>query len=620
MAWNVWGRLFNLYHSIFAPYPRGEMTLDVTVKVRVRCYESDAAKWSAFEAAYPGQSANNFYAYCVPEDLEADPPEFSLWMDARHYGSKILLPVHTLGHEFLHGLAFARAVQNAEAFPPSDMVDADQLVQLASPLAAGTDIQTWHLSGTTETSTGGTDMLDRSKRILGTAYDWYSVTVLGATSGPFTVTIGDVDYQIVGDTVVSGVTDIDTGSLAQGKDYYVYACVSDGVIIYKTSLSASYPSGFSAQTSFLLGGFHTLCASVSLPPAWEANMRTIHGQWVVPVGATGYSAYKYRCQYQGETGASEPTWPTTPASYVVDGSTAPVYWHCAPMGMSGRFVSNVIPNSIWDLVHRARNLDNRGMTYDPKTGIWVDIYPPSGVGGATASAYGGTVAASQRWTTAVTFGHAVGKRLLTDHEFQSAAEGVWEETQRYGTAAPSTAGNNSGLFLLTLDGAPTPAAFVSGALISGASSGVSCQVVHRLSNVAYLCRNKSAFTAFTDGEVITDGTNSRDCGAGYPTVASNPRGRIVSNIGCEDIVGCWDQWLQDQGFYIDGADYATAKTFATVNLEDHRGGLYVQSEAKLIAGGTHTDATNSGAQSRKISKGRNASAATITARYGCERL
>jgi hypothetical protein len=616
---NAWFRMFNNYHSIFAPYPRADKSFDIEIQIRVRAFEDDAEKWAAFEAAYPGQSANSFYACAVVEDIDAVPPTMTLWMDLRHYGVKGLWPVHTLGHEFLHALAFARAKQLGETFPPSDLVDADQLTSLENAVPVG-DITTYTL-GTTPASAApvASGILDRSKRILGIAADWYSVTVLGATNGPFTISIGGEDHTIFSDVVVNPASDFDYGSCPLGHSVYVYACLSEGVLVYKISNSSSHPFTFTENTSTLLGGFHTFVNNYDeIPPEWQANTGIWHGQWCVPVGATGYSLYKYRSQYQGVTGATEPVWPTTPGASIVDGTAT---WHCSPMGMNGRYQGNVIPASIWDLTHRARCLNNNGMTYDANTGLWVDIYLSSLSSDKVASIHVGTILLGKRWITAVTLGHVVGKRLLTDHEFQSAAEGCWEETQRYGTSAPTQTGGNTGLFTLTLDAAPTPGDFITGlGSLTGASSGFVCQAVYKVSSTIYLCRNLSNLTGFTDGEIISDGTNSRDCGAGWPQCAASVKGRIVSNIGCEDIVGVYDQWLLDQCFMIVGADYAAAKTFATVDLEDHRGGVYVQSEAKMVAGGVYNSLTNVGALSRKISTGRNTVVSTVGTRYCCEGL
>lgn len=70
---------------------------------------------------------------------------------------------------------------------------------------------------------------------------------------------------------------------------------------------------------------------------------------------------------------------------------------------------------------------------------------------------------------------------------------------------------------LTLDAAPTPAAFSVGATLTGGTSGTTATVLEVTSDTVYVV----AFTSgdWTDGEIISDGTNSRDCAAGYPTTA-----------------------------------------------------------------------------------------------------
>jgi hypothetical protein len=70
------------------------------------------------------------------------------------------------------------------------------------------------------------------------------------------------------------------------------------------------------------------------------------------------------------------------------------------------------------------------------------------------------------------------------------------------------------IYKLTIDTAPSPAIFKRGATITGASSGVTCTVLDSLSDKVYLVTEPSG--DFTDGEVLSDGTNSVDCAAGYP--------------------------------------------------------------------------------------------------------
>ena len=64
------------------------------------------------------------------------------------------------------------------------------------------------------------------------------------------------------DVSIDASTNLDTGVLAAGRDYCIYACSQAGSLVFRTSLNTTYPSGFSATTSRKIGGFHTLCVSV----------------------------------------------------------------------------------------------------------------------------------------------------------------------------------------------------------------------------------------------------------------------------------------------------------------------------------------------------------------------
>lgn len=70
------------------------------------------------------------------------------------------------------------------------------------------------------------------------------------------------------------------------------------------------------------------------------------------------------------------------------------------------------------------------------------------------------------------------------------------------------------IYKLTVDVAPTPAVWSRGATITGASSSVTCEVVDVLSDTVYLVTEPS--DDFTDGEVLSDGTNEVDTAADYP--------------------------------------------------------------------------------------------------------
>ena len=191
--------------------------------------------------------------------------------------------------------------------------------------------------------------------------------------------IGDNWFFCDTDVNISTATDLDTGTVEAGKDYYVYACDNNGSLEFKISLNSTYPDGFNANNSRKIGGFHTLCADV--------GSITDHP-------------------------------------------------------LSGYVAADILPASVWDLKHRPR-CSPEGMVYSEKAGIWVDIYLQSGTGSNTASVYGGTITDSRNWMDFVDDLAAVGKQLLSDAEFQIIAQGSNEETNISDSADPVTTGGHS---------------------------------------------------------------------------------------------------------------------------------------------------------------------------------
>lgn len=166
-----------------------------------------------------------------------------------------------------------------------------------------------------------------------------------------------------------------------GKDFYVYACQpSSGYApVLILSANSTYPAGYTADTSRKIGGFHCLCA----------NVGTISGH---------------------------------PLSNFVAG--------------------DILPLSVWDLLHRPKTASPEGMVWCPSANIWVDIYLQSGTGSTTASAYGATITDTRTWMDHVDDLGAVGKRLLNDAEFQLIAAGGNEKTNIQGSADPGTTGGH----------------------------------------------------------------------------------------------------------------------------------------------------------------------------------
>lgn len=190
--------------------------------------------------------------------------------------------------------------------------------------------------------------------------------------------IGSDWFMANADVEIDTATDMDTGAVSNGLDYYVYAVNNAGVLDYLLSLNSTYPTGYAADTSEKIGGFHSLCADV---------------------GAI--------------------------AGHALDGHLA----------------NSILPKSVWDLTHRPRAAP-QGMVYSEQLNKWVDIYLASGTGASTLSAFGGTISDTRNWMDFVDDFGAVNKRLLTDYEFQLIAANSNEETDIVGSADPVTTGGH----------------------------------------------------------------------------------------------------------------------------------------------------------------------------------
>ena len=196
------------------------------------------------------------------------------------------------------------------------------------------------------------------------------------------------------DVEYSAISKLDTGTALQnGKQYYIYL-VETGIVNQfdiRISLNASYPSGYDANNSYCIGGFHTLCVAVTSSNA-----------------------------------------PALPAGSLWDSHPA-----------IGYSAGDIIPNSIWCETHRPM-CNPAGMVYIDLLDLWVDIYLQSGTGTSTRSAYGATITNSRTPIQHLWDMQLVGKRLAQDAEFMIFAEGSNQKTavQRAAQPNPFTAGGH----------------------------------------------------------------------------------------------------------------------------------------------------------------------------------
>lgn len=203
-------------------------------------------------------------------------------------------------------------------------------------------------------------------------------------------------FFAITDVALNLQTILDTGNVANGKDYYLYLCPTPNGTEFKASLSKTNPLGYAAVDVNNFGGCHTLCANAG----------------------------------SGMT-------------YQMGGSTL-------QHPLNGFLAGDILPQSVWCLNHRPFS-EAEGMVYIPTVDVWVDIYFMSGSGFNTKSVYQGAITRSRQYVDFVEDLLCVKKALLNDEEFAAAMMGSNEKTnvganngQTASTEAAATSGGAGG--------------------------------------------------------------------------------------------------------------------------------------------------------------------------------
>lgn len=217
------------------------------------------------------------------------------------------------------------------------------------------------------------------------------------TSG-ILISVGNSLFKAAGTTLTAA--NLDTGSgFTAGKDYYVYACdptsgddTVDTDEVYKISLNATYPSGYTADNSRKIGGFH-----------YGIVRKT--DSVGTPIG-------------------------TDSASFGT--------------GWISNIYTGIVPASVWTVGHRPKCDDPSGMVY-MGGGKWVDIYLCSDNGNSGVQSKSGatpiTGTEGLNWYIANERLKAVGKRLPSYADFCQYAYGSPEGLDSGNTQAWSATGN-----------------------------------------------------------------------------------------------------------------------------------------------------------------------------------
>lgn len=212
------------------------------------------------------------------------------------------------------------------------------------------------------------------------------------TTNKTTVTIPkDLKININGNCYISTInkslqlSTVDTPANLAGKDVYIYACepTSGTEPIFVLSLNSTVPTGYTANNSRKIGGFHCLCKDVG----------------------------------------------------VIEGHT-----------LSGYVTGDILPATRWDLLHRPKG-EPEGFAYEELTDCWIAIYLPSWDGTKLVSVYNGVIAdgtSTKKWHGEAFYEQFAkqGMRLVWRHEFQMAAKGSNEGTGIKNAADPNTTGGH----------------------------------------------------------------------------------------------------------------------------------------------------------------------------------
>ena len=196
------------------------------------------------------------------------------------------------------------------------------------------------------------------------------------------VRIGDKGYESASTTTLSTAS---LGNLV-AKDVYIYACAPTTLStepIFVLSLNSTVPSGYTAENSRKIGGFHCLCADVG----------------------------------------------------TISGHT-----------LSGYVAGDILPASAWDLIHRPR-CSPEAMVYCDKVDFWVDIYLNSWDGNKLVSVYKGVTAdgtSTKKFHGELFVDELakLNKRLPPRRVFQAIMKGSNERTNVKGSTDVNITGGN----------------------------------------------------------------------------------------------------------------------------------------------------------------------------------
>ena len=202
-----------------------------------------------------------------------------------------------------------------------------------------------------------------------------------------------------------------------GEDYYVYM-LDDG------SITASPTDATASSNSVRIGRFHSLCVAVG-----TCTMI------VPPSGIAVGSNYLVKSYRQDE---DLDFFNLYNKSVTATGTNNETLAH----PLSGFEAGAILPESVMCLSFHSGSLFDDGQVYDKDIDAFIDIYLQSGIGLNTRSKYGATHTVSRTQGNHMVDMRQVGKKLLSDGEFESASIGNNQATNIQGSADKGTVGGH----------------------------------------------------------------------------------------------------------------------------------------------------------------------------------
>lgn len=302
--------------------------------------------------------------------------------------------------------------------------------------------------------------------------------------------------------LVDTAIDLSSYVLEAGKEYFIY--INDSAQIIASTVEV--------PSMRKIGRVHTLCVDAGanltmIAPASPSSGIVVGDDFLVK----GYSASEDADFYNFYNKEVRNVSAGTPYDVIT-------CYHPLRNFEAG----DILPESVFCITWNTDCLTEDAMVYDKDTGRAIDVYLQSGTGANTRSAYGATHTVSRQARNHMEDMRAVGKRLLRNSEFTSAALGSNEKTSIFGSADAGTVGGH-----VDTD---------SRRMISAIGCEEMCGYLNQW------CDNLVGWTTSTWGNRDGKGSFGEEYGDPYGLVAGGSRGdgsHIGSRARLSDSVGSY---------------------------------------------------------------------------------